>query len=296
MNDQIWSIETNVSGAFFLTKEENLSSGNPPHPLVRKFHICPDFDENNKQVGTFNIKINFAVNANEGEKVESYIIADLARDIFDYYINLLTFLTGSEIKTTKPIDLKYEYPEGGRFRVIFYESETANLVPPVPLAHTYLFKSPIESKLSRCLAFYAYGIREKDIITSTYFLLSALDLVAAQLKIDKKRIRECENCGYKKEIEASTADKIKHILTVIAGFSEEEFKQIWEMRNSIFHGYFTISSKNVREILDKRRIVRMALVRTIKTLIGLNHNDLPLEKDQTWFADPILDVEYESNN
>jgi hypothetical protein len=154
--------------------------------LVRKFQIFPEFDDKNKQIGVFNIKIDFGVEAGENEKPEGYVIADLARDIFDYYLNLLTFLTGSEIKKTKPIDLKYEYPEGGRFRTILYESESANLIPPVPLAHTYLFKAPIESKLSRCLAFYTYGIREKDIITSIFFLLSALDMVASQFKIKKR--------------------------------------------------------------------------------------------------------------
>lgn len=296
MIEQIWTINAFVSGAFFLAKTEEISSGTPQHPLVRKFQIHPELDDKNRQIGIFNIKIDFGVEVGENEKPEAYIIADLARDIFDYYLNLLTFLTGSQLKITKPIDLKYEYPEGGRFRSIFYESESAILIPPIPLAHTYLFNAPIESKISRSLAFYTYGIREKDIITSTFFLLSALDMVAAQFKIEEKTIRECENCGFKKELEAGTAAKIKHVITVVAGFSEDEFKKIWDTRNSIFHGYFTISPKNVREILDKRNIVRIALIKSIKNLIGLSSSDLPLETDPNWFADPIMDVEYKSNN
>ncbi len=295
MSEQIWKINTGITGGFFLTKAEELNSGEPPHPLVRKFQIFPEFDENNKQTGIFNIKIEFAVETESQEKPAAFIIADLARDIFDYYINLLTFLTGNEIKTTKPIELIYEYPEGGRFRKIMYESETANLVPPVPLTQTYLFQSPINSKLSRVLAFFTYGIKEKDLVSSIFFLISALDMVSTQYKTGIKTIRKCEKCGHEKEFEAGAAQRIRYILTEIASYSEENFKSIWEIRNSIFHGYFSISSQNVRELLENREIVRIAIMRAVKNLIGLNKNDLPSENGQYWFADPILDVEYVSN-
>jgi len=296
MSEQIWSIDAFVSGSFFLVKAEELTSSSPPHPLVRKFQILPEFDNKNKQTGIFNIKIEFGVEAGEEEKPEAYIISDLARDILDYYLNLLTFLSGSEIKKVKPMNLRYEFPEGNRFRAIFYETESANLVPSAPLPHTYLFKKPINSKLSRCLAFYAYGIREKDVVISISFLLSALDMLSAQFKIEEKIIRECEKCGYKKELEAGTAAKMKHVITVVAGYSEDAFKDIWEIRNSIFHGYIEISAENVRKILDKRSIVRITIIRAMKKLIGLNKDDLPLENDPNWFADPVLDVEYVSNN
>ncbi|MEJ2140930.1 MAG: hypothetical protein P8Y24_01000, partial [Gammaproteobacteria bacterium] len=290
------SIDAFVSGSFFLVKAEELTSGSPPHPLVRKFQIFPEFDDKNKQTGIFNIKIEFGVEVGEQEKPEACIISDLARDILDYYLNLLTFLSGSEIKKVKPIDLKYKFPKENRFRAILYESESANLVPPVPLSQTYLFKEPIDSRLSRCLAFYAYGIREKDIVISISFLLSALDMLSAQFKINEKIIRECEKCGYRKELEAGIAAKMKYVITDVAGYSEDEYKDIWEIRNSIFHGYIEISAENVRKILDKRSIVRISIIRAMKIMIGLNKDDLPLENDPNWFADPVLDVEYVPNN
>ncbi|MDR4506301.1 MAG: hypothetical protein MRK01_16135 [Candidatus Scalindua sp.] len=296
MSEQIWNINAYISGNFFLTKAEDLKSSEPPHPLVRKFQVFPEFDEKNRQTGVFNLKIDFSVELKDEEKPEAFIVADLARDIFDYYVNLLTFLTGNEIKKTKPIELKHEYSEGGRFRSIMHESQTATLVPPVPLTQTYLFQTSINSKLSRVLAFFTYGIKEKDLVNSFIFLTSALDMISTLYESDIKRIQKCEKCGHEKEFKAGAAQKVKYVLTDIAGYSEDDFKAIWEIRNSIFHGFFSISSKNVREILGNREIVRIAVMRAVKKLIGLNKNDLPLETTQNWFADPILDVEYISNN
>jgi hypothetical protein len=295
MGEQIWRLSAEISGDFFLTKEEDLRSSEPPHPLVRKFQVLPAFDEHNKQTGDFTLRIEFAIESKDGEKPEAFIIADQARDIFDYYVNLLTFLSGNEIKTIKPVDLKYEYPEGGRFRSIMYESQIARLVPPVPLTHTALFQTPISSKLSRVLAFFAYGVREKDVVNSFAFFMSALDLVSTLYESGIKATRVCEKCGYEKEIEAGAAQRIRYVLTDVAAYSEADFKAIWNLRNSIFHGYFSPSSQNIREIHRNREIARIAVMRAIKRLIGLNNRDIPLESPTQWFADPILDVEYTSN-
>jgi hypothetical protein len=288
MSEQLWSIEAVISASFFLVSVDQSSFEIQPYPNLKSFKLIPEFDTNDKQTGVFNIKIEFIVQDDDVAKLEPNIIADLARDILDHYINLIVFLTSNVVKKLKPVTLKYEYPEGGKFRNIIFDPEIVNLIPPVPLLQTSLFKTKIESNLTRCLAYYKYAIQERDVLISISFLMSALDMVANQFNIDSKIVSKCDQCGFEKEIGLGSKAKVKYVITTIGQLSTEDFDSIWSLRNSIFHGYFSINAKNIRELYAKRSIVRIVLIKAIKKLIDLKEEDLPLENNKFSFADPIL--------
>ena len=57
-----------ISGGFFLVVDEQINTASPLYPQVRKFHIRPEFDENDKQVGTFDLNIDFSVGESDTER------------------------------------------------------------------------------------------------------------------------------------------------------------------------------------------------------------------------------------
>lgn len=151
----------------------------------------------------------------------------------------------------------------------------------------------MDSKIIRALSFYRYAVKERDVLVSTSLLLSALDLISTQFNIESKIISKCDNCGFEKEIGIGSNSKVKHVVTTIGGLTDKDFKSIWKLRNSIFHGYFVIDAKSIREISSMRSLIRVVVIKAIKSLMGIEVKDLPLEKSPHWFCDPILTFDFE---
>lgn len=291
MSEQIWTLDAFISASFKLVKIDDSKPATSPFKSLRSFAIYPEFTNDNKQTGVFNLKIEFSVDPSSDGEYESAQVADLARDMLNYYINLIVFFTGDDVKKVKPTSLVHVYPDGIKSKAIVFASETSNLIPPVPLYQTDLFHKPLDSKIIRALSFYRYALKERDVLVSTSLLLSALDLISTQFKIESKIISKCDNCGYEKEIGVGSKSKIKYVVTKVGGLTDDDFNSIWELRNSIFHGYFVIDAKTMREISSMRSLIRVLVIKAIKSLMGIDVKDLPLEKSPNWFVDPILTLD-----
>ena len=152
MNIQIWDLKGEIIGNFFLVYEEVLRpSTPPPHPAVRKLVIDPEFNDKNEQTGKFNINLTFAVDTEE-DKPPSNLIADVGRDIFNIYVDLLAFLSGNPIRILKPPYLVHNYPGTSKYRHISFPSQQAILEPPIPLINTSIFTAKLEQKHDMILA------------------------------------------------------------------------------------------------------------------------------------------------
>ena len=80
LSNQLWTLKAKVTGNFFLVSKEELTSYGAPHQSVKRFVLDPDFDDNNRQTGKFNLEVDFVVDSDE-EKPPSSIPADLGKDL-----------------------------------------------------------------------------------------------------------------------------------------------------------------------------------------------------------------------
>jgi hypothetical protein len=78
------------------------------------------------------------------------------------------------------------------------------------------------------------------------------------------------------------------------GYSESTVEAIWKLRNDIFHGGFTRSAQNERELHALRDQLLLSIVKGTKVLLKMKKSDPPSEEPAYWaFTDPILDIEYQ---
>jgi len=292
MNIQIWNLKGEISGNFFLVCRENLESTFPPYPGVKKFIIDPEFNKRNEQLGKFIIKITFEINV-KGDKPLTNVIADIGRDIFHSYVDLLAFLSGYPIRILKPLILTYNYPGTNKYRQIRFPSKEAVLEPPVPLLNTSIFKVKLESKHSKILAWLRRALQEQDVINSILAIFISLEILANQFPCKEMITVTCENCGHVKKIKPGMRNQIKNLLLNEIGYKNERFEQIWNLRNDIMHGKLSISSEETRELHIIKKELILAVIRGMKKLLSIDSSNPPKEiLPNGFFTDPLLDVEF----
>jgi hypothetical protein len=291
MKEQIWTLTYTVLGNFFLVQDERVTSP-PPFPTIRRFIIDPEFDEHDNQTGVFTMSIEFAMAVSD-EKPRAISVADTGRDMIDYFLSLLTFLSGYPVRVLKPPELTHNYPGTNKFRRISFPSKQAMISPPVALANTSLFNIVLDPKVRSILTWFRKGFEEKNTVDSFVSLCVALELLANQFKMDKIMSRACPKCGHKAAISPGMRQHVEHVLVVELGCPKETFKAIWEERNKVLHGGFSKAAESERELHGIRADLLAALVRGINKLLGIKSTDLPYEQlAELLFTDPILDIEY----
>ena len=293
MSIQIWDLKGEIIGNFFLVYEEVLRpSTPPPHPAVRNLVIEPEFNDKNKQTGKFNIDLTFEVDSKE-DKPAPNVIADIGRDIFNIYVDLLAFLSGYPIRILKPPYIVHNYPGTNKYRHISFPSQQAVLEPLVPLINTSIFTAKLEQKYAMILAWLRRALQEKDVINSILALFIPLEILANQFPCEEKVVDRCQNCGHVVESRPGMRIQVQNLLLNEIGYKSEQFERIWELRNEIFHGRFLISSEKIRELNISRQDLILAIIKGMKKLLGIGRSEPPREVPPSWaFTDPILDVEY----
>ena len=223
MYQEIWDLEGRIYVNLKLIDSPH-NTNNFFHPAIRHFSLKPQYNEKGSQIGEFDIKISFLVESDDPDVEGS--VADSARDIFDYIVNYLTFLSGKKVRVIKPYILKFKYPDQeNKYKCISSDYEYTAISPPLPFDGTYLSREPIDYKLTRSLSFYSYGISEPNIITSTYFLLSSLETLAALVPCDEKVKRKCKQCNFEEELQASTKlPSENRELNISGGFLSFDFE------------------------------------------------------------------------
>ena len=293
MSKQVWSLTCRISGNFFLVDAQDLASSHPPFASLRKLSIAPEFNKDNAQTGIFALQIDFVVDA-QGPKPAPNVVADEGRDILNYFLDILAFLSGHRVMVIgKPPEMTYNYPSTKKFRRLFFPTHQANLPPPVPLANTSLFSARIDQKVRRTLTWVRKGLQEDDVVDSFISLCTSLEMLASQMEFKGNSVRKCRNCGHETVMDASMKQRVEHFLVMQTGCSQETSQSIWDTRNRITHGGFIRSAENQRELHRLRGELLLAIVRGMKRLLRIGGSEPPFEQSLSCsFADPILDIEY----
>jgi hypothetical protein len=275
MHKEIWTLHAILAVHVFLVYEDISSVKKPIHPAVRKLIIQPIFDENNKQANRFSIDIDFEITSTE-DKIDGIKPYYLGIDILQYYINLLTFLSGDPVFLPSEPYVSFYYPGTKKSRQIRKQKAVA-VHPPYPLIQTNLFKENIDPKISKVLSWLRKGIEEKDIISSASSMFISLELLSTLFECTEKRIRKCERCKLKTELLPGTAERIKCLLIQHLDFNIEKYEKVWHARNKLMHGGISLSAEEIIEIDDIKQAVYLIVIKGLKKLLNIPHDDPPQE-------------------
>ena len=292
MSTQIWEIEGEIIGSFFIVSVEEIKvSELPKNPIVQEFLVLPEFNDKKEQTGKFKIKIIFKVESKD-EKPPPNLIADIGREIFNSYIDLLVFISGDSVRMINNPTLKHNYPETNKYRCITFPSQQAEVRSPVPLS-TLIFKKILEQKHNQILAWFRKALQEKDIINSTIALFIPLEILANQFTCEEKIIEKCDNCGYEKKLRPGMRIQVENFLINEIGYENNQFLKIWKLRNDIFHGRLSMTLEQIRDLHSIKRELTLAIIKGMKKLIGIDSSEFPKEEiPGPLFADSFLDIEY----
>jgi hypothetical protein len=295
MISEIWNIKAEIIANFFLVNEDRILCQTPPHPAIRYLKIVPELNEQNQQTGKFFIEINYEASTTE-ELMPAEIPAELGRDIFQYYINLLTFLSGNPIKIVSPPSLTYNYPGTRNTRLISFGTEIGFFEPPVPILNTTLFTNKIDSKISRVLAWLKKGLEESDIVNSVLSLFISLEILSNQYDCPQKIIKKCTKCGYQMKLEPGMKQKVENFLVQNLGYKTDKFAKIWDLRNKLSHGGFDLSVNDVHEMYNIKQDLSLAIIKGTKKLLNFTAEEPPREIPPPWgFSESLLDIVYTDN-
>jgi len=292
MSTQIWEIEGEIIGNFFIKSVEEIKVTKLPKDLVvKEFLISPEFNDKNEQTGRFKIKIIFKVESKD-EKPPPNLIADIGRDIFNSYIDLLAFISGNPVKMINNPTLNYNYPGTNKYRCITFPSQKAVVRPPVPL-NTSIFRKNLEQKHNQILAWFRKALQEKDIINSTIALFIPLEILANKFHCKEKIIERCEKCGYEKRTRPGMRIQIENFLKNEIGYDNDQFLKIWELRNDIFHGRLSMTLEQIRDLHSIKQELTLAIIKGMKKIIGIDSSEFPKEEiPGPLFLNAFTDIEY----
>ena len=295
MYTQTWTINAKIKGNFFLVAHDIIKTTNFIHPNVRKLIIDPEFDNKEKQTGIFNLSIDYIIETKE-ERAHVQIPADLGRDIFNMYINLLTFLSGSPVRF-EGLKFKYNYPGTAKYRQLIPYEELIQMSTPVPLVNKAILSTKLDYKKDRILTWLRKGIEERDIINSLLSLYASLEIISDQFPCDKIMSRKCEKCGHNNEIEPGTRQKVHNLLINIVNYNEEQFKSIWDnTRSKIIHGGINITQEVKSDLENIRNQITLAIIKAMKILLAINPQDPPQETPPNMIlGDAVLDLEIDES-
>ena len=214
-----------------------------------------------------------------------------------YHLDLLAFLSGHNVTLLGKPRMVHKRPGTSKSRALCLADKQASLKAPVPLAYTLLFASKLEQKMRRILAWLRKALQEDDVVDSFISLCTASELLSHQFELNGNSIRKCKKCGYEELISPGTRQRLENFLVKQVGYSEDTVEAIWKLRNDIFHGGFTRSAQNERELHALRDQLLVAIVKGTKMLLKMKKSDPPSEEQAYWaFTDPILDVEYQETS
>jgi len=287
MSIQTWKIESEILGSFFIVSKEVLkASMSPQYPKIKNFIIKPVPNDKNKQTGKFTIIIIFEINVKEDDQTQDLIakIADIGRDIFSTYIDLLAFLSVNSIQIVKPLKLTYNYPGTNKYKSIVFVSRLATINPPLPLTNFSIFIKNLEQKHRIILTWLRRALQEKDIVNSIIASFIPLEILANQFPCNKRHINKCDKCGYITESRPGMRIQIENFLINELGYSDEQFIKIWNLRNDIFHGRLVITSEQIRDLNVIKRDLILAIIKGLKRLLGIASSEYPREV----ISEPLL--------
>lgn len=280
-----WRLETRIRASLVLLKREHVKSGRPFHPTIRQMRITPEFSDEGKQLGSFAVAIDFDVELKSNPHPSD--IADVGRDIFARLVSLISFLTGRPVVRIDPINLRNDQPDG-KSRYLFLNPESAQISPPVPLGHQS-FDIPLDEPTARVLALYSHALADTNVVSSTMFMIVALEFLASQHDVDLTRTETCASCGAETHHRAGTGQKFQHVVQQ-TGTSETIAKSLWDLRNDLLHGRFRNTAANRRELHARRSEVQRALVRSMKAWLSLGDQFPPPDPEGEWISDAFLDI------
>ena len=293
MGIQIWDIESVIIGSFFIDSVTELEASiSPKYPIVRKFFLNPEFNDKNEQTGKFTIIITFEIDVKENKQAKDSIaeIADIGRDIFNTYMDMLAFLSVHTIHIVKQPVLRYNYPGTNKYKIIEFPSQQATVRSPIPLKNTSIFKKELGKKHRLILKWLKRALQEKDIINSILSSFIPLEILANQFPCNKKLYVKCDKCGYIKESRLGIRIQVENLLINELGYSNEQFKKIWELRNDIFHGNLEITTGKIRDLNLIRQDIIFAIINGMNKLLGIASYELPAVMPP--FGDSFIAIEY----
>ena len=293
INHQLWTLTCKITGNFFLVREESIKSSASPFPQLRRVTLAPVFNRKNEQTGTFEFQMEYLIGPYEGDPPAN-VIADAGRDMLGYHLDLLAFLSGHNVILLGKPRMVHKRPGTSRSRALFLAYQQASLTPPVPLTYTSLFAFKLEPQMRRILAWLRKALQEEDVVDSFISLCTASELLSHQFELNGNSIRKCKKCGYVERISPGTRQRLEYFLVKQVGCSDVTAEAIWKLRNKVFHGGFSRSAQNERELHARRDQLLLSVVKGTKMLLKMKKSAPPFEDPAYWaFTDPILDIEYQ---
>lgn len=288
VEQQLWTLTCKITGNFILVKQNSIKALAFPFPQMRTFKVTPVKNETNQP--TFELRIEYLVDT-QGEDPQFDDVANLGRDILGYHLDLLSFLSGQNVSLLEKPTMVYKRPGTNKSRNLII-GEHRTLPVAVPITDTTVFTVKIEPQVQRVLTLLRKALQDDDVVDSFISLCSASEILAHQFEYNEKITKKCPKCGRVEKIKPSTRQQLEHLLIKKVGCSADDFKKIWSLRNSIFHGSFEKSTKNMEELSPILNSFHIYIIKGVKILLNVEKSELPSEENVTDVCpDPIADIE-----
>lgn len=118
------------------------------------------------------------------------------------------------------------------------------------------------------------------------YLMLSFEAVSHLLKQPKQQywhcqscdedIKECPNCGASTEWVGSGNLAMQDFVCRVGKWSPQEWRRVWELRNSIFHGAQDLSSEQQQDIVRHLPKLEQAVINALRYLLKLAQNTPPL--------------------
>ena len=291
MGDQLWTAKAKLSSNIVLAKTEAFSLPRPPFPCFRSMTLTPQLNDRHQQTGNFEIAVDFVMDNLETSGSATELVADVGREILDYYLGLLSFLCGDRVSLIAPPSFTFREPGTNRGKTVIC-GEQGDVPPPFVLSGSSL-AVPLSPQHTRVLSYFWQAVGNTDIPESVMLFLVALEILANQIEVTVQRTRKCEQCGHETRLGPGVRERVQNLLVDVLHFSAVDFEDVWTIRNQLFHGGVPLLAKDLRRLHVVRERVRVAVLRGMKHLLGLKDTDPPYATHRLGITDARLVVHWE---
>jgi hypothetical protein len=227
----------------------------------------------------------------KAQAVSPHTVVEELDPVFDRILNLLSFRLLHEIQ---PIALSVveDRPESesrdgvfapgyaplGRGRFTWFGFSYQGGVPPAVSVTS-------DTRTEAAIAWFLRGTRGSnptDSFAAYWLALEALAPAPPEAPLSMRccgaALRECPACGRPTSGPVGMRNRLRAWLTSTLGRTSEEFDELWDLRNDIFHGSRAVFPRMLR-VAKLALLLRALAVHAIKGALGIPSGEPPFQAD-----------------
>ena len=290
MATEEWTVDTTLSGEFYIT-DERRSSNAPLVPGLRQLTLSPQFTSERKWTGLHELHAVLSLQNNGPKPLDSHVVYERAKALVDNVTALATLAIGRPVLVSGGISVKRLLAmQPPKYRLITCATQTANIAPPAPLPADVLATS-IDPTIQRIIRWLARGLATTDAVDRLVSLNNALDLLAGTVDGAPSRVRRCKTCGTEDEIGPGLRERVVYLLTDRLGYTQALATDIYESRIDLAHARTRLEQDDLRRYRHHATLVAAAVRTGVAHALNIA---LPPIPDPLPFDLPsaLLDVVY----